>query len=124
MISAIYQRCFLCGSSRGTFHRLGYLRESRTAIFSVALDGQGDGIAAAEAESGDAALEVAALEFIEQRKEDARAGSADGMAEGDRAAVDVDLIGIEAELARNGNGGDGEGFVQFHEIDILVAVPA
>src|SRR5258707_3984149 len=59
------------------------------------LDGESDGVAAAEAESGDAAFQVAALEFVEQRDEDARAAGADGMAESDCAAVDVYFFGIE-----------------------------
>src|SRR5438309_1928578 len=41
---------------------------------SETLDGEGDGVSAAEAEGSDAALEVAALQFVEQRDEDARAG--------------------------------------------------
>ncbi len=54
-----------------------------------ALDGEGYGVAAAEAEGGDTALQVAALQFVEQRDEHARTGGADGMAERDCAAVDV-----------------------------------
>ena len=42
----------------------------------------------------------------------------------DCAAVHVDLFGIELELARHGDGGNREGFVQFDEVDIFVAVPA
>ena len=37
------------------------------------LDGEGHGVASAEAEGGDAALEIAALQFVEQGDEDARA---------------------------------------------------
>src|ERR1700756_3147115 len=40
-------------------------------VSSAAFDGQGHGVAAAEAESGDAALEIAALQFVEQRHQDA-----------------------------------------------------
>src|SRR6266704_351529 len=90
----------------------------------VALDGEGDGVATAEAEGCDAALQVAALQFVEQGDEDARPTRADGMAEGDGAAVHVDLFRIEFELARDGNRGDGKGFIEFDEVDIHVAVPA
>src|SRR5438105_3972369 len=90
---------------------------------SETLDGEGDGVSAAEAEGSDAALEVAALQFVEQRDEDARAACADGMAERDRAAIHVNFFGIQFELARNGNRGDSESFVQFEKIDIFVAVP-
>ena len=60
-----------------------------------AFDGERDGVAAAKAKRGDAALQVAALQFVKQRDEDARAGSADGMAERDCAAIDVYFFGIE-----------------------------
>src|SRR2546425_11183749 len=93
---------------------------------------QRDGVAAAEAESGDAALEIAASELVEQRDENARAGSADGMTDGDGAAVHVDFFGIELQLARDGDGGDGEGFVELEEVnfmrarratDVFIAIP-
>src|SRR5690349_16676721 len=100
------------------------LHKNKTSKKSDSLDGEGDGVAAAEAEGGDAALEVAALEFIKQADEDARSAGADGMAERDRAAVHVGFFGIELELARDGNRGHGKRFVQFDEIHILVAVPA
>ena len=45
------------------------------------------------------------------------------MAERDRPAVDVDFLGIELELPRHGDGSDRKGFIEFNEIDILVAVP-
>src|SRR6266568_5794172 len=90
----------------------------------VTFDGEGDGVSAAEAEGGDAALEVAALQLIEQRDEDARAARADGMAERHAAAVHVDFFGIEFELACDGDRGHSKCFVQFYEIYVLVAVPA
>ena len=43
------------------------------------------------------------LQRVEQRGQDARAAGADGMAEGHRAAVDVDLGGVEPELAADGD---------------------
>src|SRR3989442_7148850 len=97
-----------------------YKELTRLAAFHC----QRDGVAAAEAESGDAALEIAASELVEQRDENARAGSADGMADGDGAAVHVDIFGIELELARDGDGGNGEGFVELEEIDVFIAIPA
>jgi hypothetical protein len=42
-------------------------------VFSETLDGESDSVAATEAEGGDAALQVAALQFVEQRDEDAGA---------------------------------------------------
>src|SRR5207302_3961670 len=88
------------------------------------FDGEGDGVASAKAKWSDAAFEVAAFQFIEQGNEDARAARANGMTERDRAAVDVYFFGIEFELTRDGDGGDGKGFVQLDQINIFVAVPA
>src|SRR5581483_4891717 len=51
--------------------------------------------AAADADRGHAALAFRALEDVQQVQHDARAGSADRMAERDRAAVDVELLGVE-----------------------------
>src|ERR1019366_7874824 len=76
-----------------------------------ALDGEGDGVAAAGAERGDSALQVAELQFVEQRDEKAGAGCANGMAKRDGAPVHVHFLGIELELPRDGDGGHGEGFV-------------
>src|SRR5258705_13143874 len=61
---------------------------------SVAFHGEGHSVSAAEAEGGYPSLEVAALQFIKQGHQDARAARADGMTKGDCAAVYVDLFGI------------------------------
>ena len=55
------------------------------------FDGERDAVAAAEAERRDAALQVAPLQRVEQRRQHARAARADRVAERDGAAVDVDL---------------------------------
>src|SRR5258708_13884061 len=46
------------------------------------------------------------------------------MAKSDRATVYVHFFGIELELPRHGDGGDGESFIQLDEVDILIPVPA
>src|SRR5271169_6260811 len=88
------------------------------------FDGDGYCIAAAEAEGCDAALQIAALQFVEQGDEDARAGCTNRVSEGDRAAIYVYFFGVELQHAGYGNGRDREGFVQFIEVYVLVAVPA
>src|SRR3989442_14014031 len=87
-----------------------YKELTRLAAFHC----QRDGVAAAEAESGYAALEIAASELVEQRDENARAGSADRMSDGDGADVQVDFFWIELQLARGGDSGSRRGFVK-HE---------
>src|SRR5438093_5261158 len=53
-----------------------------------------------------AVLDAAAVHLVEKRPQDARAGGADGMTDGDGPAVDVDLFGVQlAELDdREGDG--------------------
>ena len=58
------------------------------------FDGDGYSVAAAEAEGCDAALQIAALQFVQQCDQDAGAGCADGMAQGYRAAVYVYFRGV------------------------------
>src|ERR1700693_1809149 len=91
---------------------------------SETLDREGHGVSAAQAERGDSALQIAALQFVEQGDKDSRATRADRMAESDGAAVYVHFFGIELELASDGDGGNRESFVEFNEVDIFVAVPA
>ena len=61
----------------------------------VTLDAHGDAHAAADAQGGQALLGVARCISCKQRGEDARARGADGVADGDGAAVDVDLAGVQ-----------------------------
>ena len=51
-----------CGAQRAVLQRIPCL---------IPFDGEGDGVAAAEAKGGEAALQVAALQFVEQRDENA-----------------------------------------------------
>src|SRR5260370_9270435 len=71
-----------------------------------------NGISATEAEGGDAALEIAALQFIQDRDEDARAAGAAGMPEGHCAAIDIDFFGIEFALRRRTDARYRERFFQ------------
>src|ERR1035438_5806321 len=64
----------------------------------AALHAHGDAHAAADAKRGEALLGIPLLHFVEQRRQNARAGGADRMTDGDRAAIDVDLGGIPAEV--------------------------
>src|ERR1700676_757863 len=57
-----------------------------------------DAHAAADAQRGESLFRVALLHLVEQRHQHAGAGRADRMADGDRAAIDVDLAGIPAEV--------------------------
>ena len=82
------------------------------------FDCDGCGFATADAKRGDAAAEIALLERREQRDEDARAGCADGMAERAGATVDVDFVVGQTEVAHGSHDDNGEGLVDFEQVDI------
>ena len=56
---------------------------------------------------------------MQEGDDDAGAGSADGVTDGDGAAVDVDLAHVEVQLTRDGDGLRGEGFVGLDEVDVV-----
>src|SRR6202790_917493 len=90
------------------------------SIFHLwALDGHSDGVASAQAQGGNAALQVSALQFVQQCDQDTSATGADGVADRHRAAVNVNLFGIEPELAGDSDRGYREGFIQLDEVDIF-----
>src|SRR6185503_14685144 len=82
--------------------------------------GERGGFAAADAEAGDAAFQVARFERVQKRDDDARARSADRMAERAGAAMDVDLVRRQVEVADRGERDDGERLVDLVEIDLVV----
>src|SRR4051794_27799510 len=61
------------------------------------LDDHGVALAAARADRGAAEAAAAALELERERPEDPGPGGADRVAEGDGAAVHVDLVLVDAE---------------------------
>src|SRR5262249_32170274 len=90
---------------------------------NLALYAHRDAHAAADAERREALLGVALLHFVEQRHQHPSAGSADRMADRDRAAVDVDLRGVPAEVLVDRAGLRGERLVGLDQIEIA-DVPA
>src|ERR1700693_3721109 len=71
---------------------------------SLSLYAHRDAHAAADAQRGEALLEVALLHLVQQRHQHAGARGADRVTDRDRAAVDVDLRGIPAEVLVDGAG--------------------
>ena len=55
------------------------------------------------------------------RADQDRAGGADRVAERHRAAVDVDLVAVELEVADELLGDDGEGLVDLEQVDVVDA---
>src|SRR5690606_26107083 len=89
----------------------------RTA--SDQLDRQRRAFAPADAQAGDAALETLLLERVEQRDEDPSAARANRVAERGRAAVDVDLVVRDADVAHREHRHAGERLVHFPQVDVL-----
>src|SRR5258707_3451455 len=56
---------------------------------------------------------------VQQSGRDARAGGADGMAEGDGAAVYVELVAVEVQLPVARQNLRGERFVELDQIDLV-----
>src|SRR5205807_1278288 len=83
----------------GTDAPRGALPAGRLGGGSVALDEQGEPEAAADAQGRYAALDASLRHRVEERHEDPAARRADRVAEGDRAAVDVQPVVGDLELA-------------------------
>src|SRR5665213_784378 len=77
--------------------------------------------AAADAECGDAAFQVMRLQRMQQRDDQAGACCADGMAERAGAAIDVQLLAVDAEIALCCHRHHGEGLVDLEQVDIADA---
>ena len=75
--------------------------------------------AAADAHRDDRLLGAAALAFHQHVAGETRAGHAEGMADGDGAAIDVVFLRIDAELVAGIEALRGEGLVQFPQIDVI-----
>src|SRR5437764_2767118 len=100
---------------------MGFAALSRSYMFvrSAAFDAHRNSHAAADAQRREAFLCIALLHFVEQGHEDARAGRADRMPERNRAAIDVNPVGIPAELAVDGASLCRDSYAGFDEIEIL-----
>src|SRR5687767_8550815 len=75
------------------------------------------GLPAAQADAGDAALAAALLEGVDQGGEDPGAAGAQGVAQGHRSAVHVDLLLRQARELLHREGHDRESLVDLEEID-------
>src|SRR5205085_6509267 len=82
-----------------------------SCVASSAFDAHRDAHAAADAQRREALFGVALLHLEQQRGQHARAGRADRMPDRDRAAVDVDLVGIPAKVLVDRAGLRGERLV-------------
>src|SRR3954454_10782735 len=88
----------------------------------VDLDHDRVALAAAGADRGDAEAAAAAAQLVDEGADDASAGGADRVPEGDRAAVDVDLLLVDAEHPHRVQRDRGEGLVDLPEVDLVGAL--
>src|SRR5258708_27216982 len=76
-------------------------------------------LAATDAHGDDAPLGLAPTSLLQDVAGEPRAGHAEGMADGDRTAVDIVLLGIDAELVARIEALAGEGLVELPNVDIV-----
>src|ERR1700744_660173 len=86
---------------------------------SINLEQSRAALAAADAHGHDAPLGLAPMAFLEDVAGETRAGHAEGMADRDRAAIDVVLFGIDAELVARIEALARERLVQLPDIDVV-----
>jgi hypothetical protein len=85
----------------------------------IALDDRGDALAAADAQHGEQRRgEARALELVEGGAEQDGPGRAERVAERDRAAVDVDALGVDLEVRGWSAAARGEGLVDLPQVDV------
>src|SRR3546814_6582823 len=75
--------------------------------------------AAGGAHGDQAALQVTALQLVEHGADQDRASRADRMAERDRAAVDVDLVAVDLQIADELFDDDCECLIDFPQVDVV-----
>src|SRR5262249_48355478 len=101
------------GTGGGSFRRL-------TSIFRpLPLHAHCNAHAAADAQRGEAFFCMPFLHLVEQRHQHAGARRPDRMAQRNRAAVDVDLVGVPAEVLVDRAGLGRERLVRLDQIEVL-----
>src|SRR5690242_5947860 len=75
--------------------------------------------AAAHTHSHDAVASIAAFEFTDDASRELCAGAAQRVSEGDRAAVGIDLVRVQATFFDDRQRLRGEGFVEFEDVDVV-----
>src|SRR5918992_3424332 len=94
-------------------------RPTRSVTSTSRIDVEDEGVAltAAAAQGGRADAAAAAPQFVHDVQGEAGARHPDRVAEGDRAAVDVDLLGADAEIAHGLDGHRGERLVDLDQVE-------
>src|SRR5260221_9257611 len=97
-----------------------YLKSLMTlAAPSDAFDDRGDAHAAANAHADQCALELAALQFVEHRRDQRSTGGPQRVAHRDGTADHVELLLRHLKVALQAQGHRREGLVDFDEVDVV-----
>src|SRR5262245_32802833 len=84
-----------------------------------AFEDRRQALADADAHRRDPVAAAAAAELVKEGGGEAGAGAAERVAEGDRAAVDVEPLLVDPELADAGEDLRGEGLVELDQVDLV-----
>ena len=93
-------------------------RRGRVRDALGAAQQHGLALAAAAAHRGDAERGAVAAHLVGEREDEAEAGGGERVAERDRAAVDVDLLGVDPQRAGARHGDAGERLVDLPQVDV------
>src|SRR6516162_4993662 len=85
----------------------------------AAFEKPGGALAAADAHGHDAVAHFSAKHFVGDCPDQAGAGHAVGMADGDGAAVDIQFFGIDAQAVAAVDNLHGERLVKFPQVDVV-----
>ena len=85
------------------------------------LDQKGDSLTHSDAHCGETEPCLATVKGVDKRDEYSRSAASQGVTEGDRSPVNVDLCRIEAQFLDAADGLSGKSLVQFDEIDVIEA---
>src|SRR6476469_3891560 len=107
-------------AARGATSLAGCSLKGRSA--PVDLDDDRVALTAAGADRGDAETAAAATQLMDEGADQTGAGGADRVAEGDRPAVDVDVLLADSEDPHRADRDRGEGLVDLPEVDVLGAL--
>src|SRR5579884_3825644 len=115
-------RIFTCDGSLDVrfFRRLKFRVISKAGETNLlqGFEKHGRRLAASDTRGGDRVPAASPAQLVERGQDEPGARHADRMAEGHRAAVDVQLFGGDAYFLADGHRDDGKGFVHFEKIDV------
>ena len=94
--------------------------EKKACARSDAFEDEGDALADADAHGAESMAAFGALELVKRGGDKASAAGAERMANGDGASVGINVRGVvrKAEVAEDGEGLRGEGFVELDDVHL------